>query len=48
MEEISLTTNGWILALKGQWRLAVRKVIVLDFKGGIETEQDKQYFAKNL
>jgi len=41
-----LTASGWICALKGKWRLAVRKAITLEFKGGIKTEQNKQYFAK--
>lgn len=45
--ENSLTANGWILAVKGKWRLAVRKAIIPEFKGGIKTE-NKGYCAKNL
>lgn len=48
MEDNSLTANGWIPALKGKWRLAVRKAIILEFKGRIKTRQNKQYFAKIL
>lgn len=44
MEENALTANGWILALKGKWRLAVRKAIILEFKGGIKAES-KEYRA---
>lgn len=47
MEENSLTANGWILALNRKWRLAVRKAIIPEFKGGIKTE-NKEYRAKNL
>lgn len=46
MEQNALTAKGWIFALKGKWRLAVRKAIILEFKKGIKTEKNKQYFTK--